>query len=513
MRENKKRTRVDNILFFVIFFLGFAVSSSAEISVTENKDLTFSISPYFRTNVVTLKNNIDLDSKNSDDSTTYLGIDYNLGLGLKFKDDGPEAYLKLERNGPYDYDAPVFIHNTLQTSTDRAEKYRDEELLPHVEEFWYDFPLYGLPLRFKAGLFIYEPSNDIGLSNAYENYSFSLYGEDENLKWKFYYCRPDLANRSYLGPRIRQEREQGIHYTPNKANFFAADAAFTFEKNSLRPYVEVLIDHSGDNRANLFSTPTHKDLLGTFGLAWGIVLGKLSLNTEGAMNFGKAKTSDSNFRDVEHRGYMISADAAYEFGCAIPHSRLILASGNKVTTEMVDNGDSTLTSGKNRAFSSFSPLNANLSNSIYPEPNNSPFVAMGGGYGLNYGINRPTTFGDPRLFENMILFNLGFDYNLTDKLSLIFDWWYLRAMEKGVGVSGTVSKQLSPDLGDEVDLSLNYQLNKNVSLSILSGYFFPGRYYKEIRDDEDGSLFTPFVRGDGEADGAYQIEFSMTLSY
>ncbi|MCX5696786.1 MAG: hypothetical protein NTU54_02235 [Candidatus Omnitrophica bacterium] len=493
MQKNKKRAIAKGVLYFVICFFGFVIPASAEVAVADNKNLTFNILPYLRTDVVTLKNNIGLDSRNKDDSSTYFGVDYSLGFDLKFKDSGPEAYLKLERNGPYDYDAPLFIRNTLRTSTAQAERYRGNELLPHVEEFWYDTPLFELPLRLKSGLFAYHAANDLAVPASYENYSLSLYRENENLKWHFYYCKPDLVNKSYLGPRIKQEREQGIHYTPNKANFFATDAVFTFKNNSLQPYVEVLSDGSGDSRANLFSTPTHNDLLGTLGLAWNSTFDKLSIAIETARNFGKVQSSDENFKDVEHCGYLLYADAAYNFERIIPHSRFVLASGNKVTTDMVDNGDEVLTSGKNRAFSAYSPFNTNLLDSIYPDANNLPLVAMGAGNGLNYGINRPTTFGDPRLF--------------------VLDWWYLRAMERGVGTFEGSSKMLSPDLGNELDLSFNYELNKNITLGLLSGCFLPGRYYKEDRDDTEGSLFTPFVRGDGEADPAYQIELSCTLTF
>lgn len=500
-------------LFFVICFFSFTIPASSEINIAENKYLTFSATPYLMTDVVVLKNNVTLDSKKSDDSSTYLGIDYSLGLDLKFKDAGPEAYLKLERNGPFDYDAPLFIHNTLRTSISQVERYRGAELLPHIEEFWYDFPLFKLPMRFKGGLFIYEAGNNISVPASYENYALNLYTESENLKWNFYYCRPDLVNKSYLGPRIKQEREQGIHYIPNKANFFATDATFTFKNYSLQPYAEVLLDYSGPKRTNFFTTPTHKDLLGTLGLAWNASLNKFSFGIEAARNFGKAKSDDTDFKDVEHCGYMIYADASYDFGRVIPHSRFALASGNKVTAEMAENEDTELTSGKNRAFSVYSPLNTNLANSIYSEPIYSPLVAMGAGYGLNYGINRPTTFGDPRLFENIILLNLGADCKVTHKLSTTLDWWYLMTQERGVGTFETAGKKLSPYLGNEVDLAFNYEFNKNVTLSLLSGYFLPGKFYKEDRDDGGGSLFSPFVRGDSEANAAYQIELSLTLAY
>lgn len=397
------------------------------------------------------------------------------------------------------------------TSSGRVERYRGKELFPHIEEFWYDFPLYSLPFRLKTGLFIYEAGNDISTPADYENYSFSLYGESDNLNWHFYYCRPDLVNKSYLGPRIKQEREQGIHYTPNKANFFAADANFTFKNSFLQPYVEILSDHSGGKRTNLFSAPTHKDLLGTFGLAWNAILNKLSLGIEAARNFGKAKSSDDSFKDVEHCGYLIYADVSYNFERIIPHYRFVLASGNKVTPEAA--GDSTFASGKNRAFSVYSPLNTNLSDSIYPDIPYLPLVAMAGGNGLNYGINRPGTFEDPQLLDNLLLFNLGLDYKLTEKFSITFDWWYLMAKERGVGTFEDEVKELPRDLGHELDLSFNYELNKNISLSLLSGYFFPGKYYREERDDTEGSLFSPFVRGDGEANGAYQIELSLTLTF
>ncbi len=181
---------------------------------------------------------------------------------------------------------------------------------------------------------------------------------------------------------------------------------------------------------------------------------------------------------------------------------------------MIDNVDTVLTSGKNRAFSVYSPLNANLADAITSTTITGPLVAMGRGWGLNYGINRPTTFGDPGLYENIILPGLGFDYQLTDKLSLTFDWWYLKAMEKGIGTYDGISKKLSSDLGNEIDLSFTYTLNNNVTLSLLSGYFFPGKYYKEERDDTTGtSLFTPFIRGDGKADGAYQIEVTMEVKF
>jgi hypothetical protein len=49
--------------------------------------------------------------------------------------------------------------------------------------------------------------------------------------------------------------------------------------------------------------------------------------------------------------------------------------------------------------------------------------------------------------------------------------------------------------------------------SILGGYFFPGKYYKEKRDDIEGNILSPFVRGDGEIDKAFQIELAVEVKF
>lgn len=509
MRKNKLCFCIVGIIMFV-----FPNPAKAKIKLFENNQFMFNFSSYFRADLVTFKNHIDLDNKNSDDTSTYLGIDYSLAFDLKSKDSGPEVFIKFERNGPYDYDAPVLLHNTLRTSTGgKIDRYSSKQLPPELEEFWLDLPLGQLPMRAKSGLFTYNVGNGFSLNDAYENYGLNLRGEHKDIKWEFYYCRPDLVHKERVGPHIKQEHEQGILYEHSRADFFAADVNLTLGEHKIQPYAGILLDRTNVKRASLFSTPTHDDRLGTFGFSWEALFKKLSLALEAARNFGKAKSSDEAFKDVVHSGYLVYSKASYDFGRFSPHSRFVLASGNKIETEMVEAGNTVLTSGKNRAFSVFSPFNTTLADSIYPNVEVIPLVAMGGGNGLNYGIARPGTFNDPRLFENLILLNLGLDYKLTDKLSCVLDWWYLRSKEKGVGTFGGITKKLPNDLGHEVDLSFNYAFNKNVSLSLLSGYFFPGNFYRQNRDDTRGSLFTPFIRNDGKADGAYHIELSLTLIF
>ncbi len=175
-----------------------------ELLNTEN--LALGLDTYLRADLVSFKNVAGLDSHNKDDHANYLGIDYSFAFSADFKDSGNKFFIKLERNGPYDYDAPIYIHNTLNTSGGRIEKYQGVELLPQVEEFWLDSRTRN-GLGFKAGIYIYEVGNGFSLNGNYENYGITLYKETQDLFWRLYYCRPDLVYKNHLGPHIKQEAE------------------------------------------------------------------------------------------------------------------------------------------------------------------------------------------------------------------------------------------------------------------------------------------------------------------
>lgn len=499
-------------LVLVCFLVG-RTSAFAEIELLKNDNYVVNSSPYFRTDVITLNNNLDLDNKHSGDSVTYFGFEYSLDFDLQFKDNGPHMYMKLKRAGPFGNDAPLFAHDSVETLGGEVKRYSQADLLPEIKEFWADFPLYNLPIRARGGLLGLSVGHGFAVGNYYENYGIRFYHDDENFKWNFHYFIPDVVNKNRLGPHLSQEKDEGIDYEHSNAHLFVTDIRFLAGRSTIAPYVGILFDETGEKRYNYFASPTHSDILGTAGLSWDITLDKFSLELEWARNFGRAKSSDPAYPDVEHCGYFAYAGMAYDMERFKPHSRFILASGNKITKDMVDNGDEVFSGSKNRAFSVYSPFNNNLFDTINPYTSMGPLVAMGRGWGLNYGISRPVTFEDPGLFDNIILPGLGFDYQITDKLSVTGDYWYLRAMEKGIGSYEGVSKELSADLGNEVDVSFSYAVNNSLTISLFSGYFFPGRFYKEKRDDTGGSLSTPFIRGDGKADSAYQFELIMEIKF
>ena len=183
-------------------------------------------------------------------------------------------------------------------------------------------------------------------------------------------------------------------------------------KQTFWPYLGMLADYtSAGKRDNIFVTPVDRDLLGTIGAAWEFKDEQLTLKLEAAQNFGYAQSADSNYKNITHAGYMFYSEVGYVVGKFVPGLQFLACSGNKATPEMAESGDIQYPGSRNRAFSYFSPTNYNLGDTISTSNVDMlPIVAMGGGYGLNYGVLRPDTFasGD---FENLIMPAVGFDYN------------------------------------------------------------------------------------------------------
>lgn len=489
-------------------------SSFSEVKLSEGESYVLEAASGVRTDFFMLENTVDLDTKQRDDRVEYIGLDYRFEFDFRMKDESLRLFVNLERNGFYDYDAPIVINNTLNTFLGKVGGYTNYELLPKVKDYWGDMRIVSGPdIRIKGGLFKYEVGHGISLNGSYQNYGIELYTETEGFRWNVYTCWPDIANKQLLGPYITQEKPQMVDYEHSKSYFLSTDMKVSHGGFSLQPYVGLLMDFSIGKRQNVFLAPTDNDTLGTVGISSDFTFGKLKLSAEWARNFGRAESTQAGLADVEHMGYAVYADAQYDLGKFTPRALFVYGSGNELTTDMITNGDTHYTGSKNCAFSVYSPMNTYLADSVYPGIPTLPLLAMGNGLAMNYGVRRASTFNDPAQIENLTLVDVGFDYKFSDKFSVNFDWWYLATSEKGIGMYNNVPKVISPDLGNEIDLYADYFITKNILFSVAAGAFFPGAAYREERTDATGSLFTPFVRGDGKADPAYQLEISMELQF
>ncbi len=494
------------ILIFIYILLLQSVAfpeSSYDISA----DLKLSIENHLRISGNTLGNNLDLDNDKSD-SVTYMGYTYDQKFNLRYKDI-LTSFVKLESNGPFDFDAPIMSDKKIDTFYGEVDNYSIPEVIPRVEEYWIDSLVFYLPAKIKLGQYPFQVGNGYALGGYYENYGFSVYSTNEDFKWTVYYAKPDLENKIIIGPQVPQEKALDVAYDSN-AHFMSFDIVMKWNEYSFQPYIGLLHDTtSRDRRVNSYPVPVNEDNLGTIGIDIDKNIDKLNFGVEMAKNFGNANVPGDK-SDIVHKGFMAYADISYSFEKITPRSKLLVSSGNKMDADDVLHGR--FQSHSNYAFSVYSPTNANLSDTIYP-PAYGPYLATGGGYALNYGIARPSIFGDAYQLNDLILPNVGVDIQITDKWSLSVDYWYLRSFENAIGIRDDRPITLSSDLGHELDFYGSYDVTANISFNLRTGIFFPGKYYHEKRDDEDILGLAPAPRFDGGADIAYQIEFATEITF
>lgn len=480
----------------------------------DKDDWAFYTGAHLRTSYNLVNNTVSLDYTDHADENYYLGYAYDFTLDLRHIS-GFEFYAFIERRGRADYDAPFDGNKSIDTLFGRYEWYRNSDMWPCVREYWLEMPLTpSQEINLKVGQFPYgrEVGHKIALGGKYENYGATLSGMSEKFDWNLHWEIEDYNNRIFLGKRPNFDQEIN-KYDTTSAHFSACDAVLKAGEQRIQGYLGWLHDSTSDtDRGNKFVTPVKEENLITAGAYLDFSLDKLKVGLEGAKNFGAAQSTDCKHEDVEHKGYLLVGDASYDMGSFKPKCKAFLASGNKLDPN--DYGSTRIPGNENNAFSVFSPLNTHITDSHY-QKQFGPYVAMAGGYAVNFGVARPGTYGDPFLFENIIAYTIGFDYTPIDKVYVGIDYWWLRSKEAGYGLDQTGAlREFPKDLGQEVDFFLSYNFTQDIKFSILGGYFLPGKYYEQERSDSSlSNKFTSTARRDGEADGAYQLELGLDITF
>ena len=454
---------------------------------------------------------LDHDDKN--DVQNYMGYQWNAGVGAVYKEDY-EGYIKIASYGPTYFDAPIAPYGPVHTGAGDVGEYWGKKLLPRLHEWWIDMPVWGTPLRVKTGLFQHAVASGLALGGFYNNYGVNLYYDSPQIDWTFRFTVPDIEQKWYLGPKLIAEKEVfNIRYD-SKAYFFETDMTVTIGDLILQPYLGLLCDMTPWARRNgAYAQRIDREYLGTYGGKVDLSVGDFLLEAEAAGNFGKAYSVDADQPDITHCGYMFWLGASYNYSEKItPRARFYYISGNEFTGEDITAGG--IMGPKNREFSVYSPTNSNLADTHYQAFDSGPVVFASMGNGMNTGIPRPNTFGDPYIMTNLIAPDIGIDINPTDRLSVSFDYWYLHAATPPVGVDmGGATYTLPRFLGNEIDLSVEYTITENIMVSFLGGIFFPGEYYRQERGDGDALSVIGAPRFDGGASNAWQAETAITLSY
>jgi hypothetical protein len=88
-------------------------------------------------------------------------------------------------------------------------------------------------------------------------------------------------------------------------------------------------------------------------------------------------------------------------------------------------------------------------------------------------------------FANTMAANIGLMFNISKKLAVGLDYWYLQAVED-VSINGA---EPSNSLGNEVDFKLNWKLYDNLTWNWQAGWFKHGDAYKHAdgTDPEDST--------------------------
>ncbi len=112
-------------------------------------------------------NNLDLDSDKSD-GVAFMGYALDTELTIKYKE-SLTAFIKLESDGPFDYDALIMSDNRINSLFGDIDNYSLPEILLRVEEYWIDTTLCNLPVKMKVGQYAYQVGNGYALGGYYEN--------------------------------------------------------------------------------------------------------------------------------------------------------------------------------------------------------------------------------------------------------------------------------------------------------------------------------------------------------
>ncbi|MBI4397660.1 MAG: hypothetical protein HY586_00870 [Candidatus Omnitrophica bacterium] len=492
--------------------------TSYEKYLKKVSDWNLHLGTHERVSINVVGNTVDLDRHKHSDQDVYLGYVYDFTVDIRHIS-GFELHSFIERRGRADYDAPLWGNQSINTIFGRYGWYNGTDIFPRVRNFWGEIPLTpSRDLILKVGLFAYgrEVGNRIAMGGKYENYGATLARKGEQIDWNLHWEAEDLNNRIHLGKVINQDKV--ARYNGTLAYFQAADATIKFGKNleqKLQPYIGWLQDVTPRTKqVSQFTERTDRYSLIQPGIYLNYKLWRLTFGFENAWSLGAARSSDQAiFNSIVNEGYFYASDVSLDLGSFKPKFKWFVASGNDAINSTNWNTLS-LPGDRNRAFSVFSPTNTNLTDTHY-QKQWGPYVAMAGGYAVNFGLQRPGTFLDPYIFENLNAYSTGFDFTPIDKVYVGIDYWYLQAREPGFGLNSLrLPTKFSKDLGNEIDYFVSYQLTKRVKLSLLGGWFFPGGYYREKRGDTaQNNIFAPTPRRDGKADMAYQVEMAIDITF
>ena len=483
------------------------------------KDIVkFQTWPELRLSYNKISNTGDLKTSEGD-GLDYASYIYRIPISLQYRSN-MSFFVNLIAEGPSHYAAPL---NDLETFVEGSKVKKNGGSAsigyPQISELWLKLYLtYNHSLQ--IGQAPYVVGQGYALGGQYNNYGITYaFQKADKFRWRLRYSILDVENRISILRSKTNEKYLG-RAADSSAYLLATDIDVKSGDLTLQPYFGWLHDQTSledRNSSTFFGNAAQQfkakeDNIYTFGGSAAYDSPYADISFEFAKNAGKT-TGQPNQNwgsDIHHSGYLIHSEIKGHLGIFTPRAKYILASGNESKIEDLPGAlAGTLKRNENAAFTVFSPLNTNLVDS-YAHLAPVPVVAMAGGYGMNYGIRRPGTYNDPHVWENLNAYNLGINIIPHEKVFMMVDYWYLKAVNPAIGrnTAGTLVA-LPRDLVSEIDYYATYTPCKMFTVGVHGGYFMPGAYYKASRIDAPATwngAASQTVRVDGTADAAYQVE-------
>jgi len=166
---------------------------------------------------------------------------------------------------------------------------------------------------------------------------------------------------------------------------------------------------------------------------------------------GKVREYDVGGTDMDKAGYGAYALAKMKFGPAYAGLSAGFSSGDDDPADDKDNSGTV-------SSTSWSPgiIFGDANYKTWSQGGNPG--AQGGGVSYNNSLK-----------QNLLALNAFGGYNVTPKLNLDMQFWYLKAHK---------TNYVSKDYGMELDFTATYKIYDNLSYMVGAGYFWTGDYFK-----------------------------------
>ncbi len=404
--------------------------------------------------------NYRYDDYNEDDNDSSVedSYDYTNSLDVRF-------WFKAVLNAPFDSDyenkhslyvriKDLYIN---RRSEDTAEGYDHDG--PHLD---YAFLTMDFrPLWVVAGRYYFSLGEGITYSNVHDGAEFFLFSENWGVKAFLSYTQPNEYNIDTSIPGYEKNSDR---------IFFGTELAYKFGTDQqIYSYLLIQRDNSNEQPEDLSRDYSYNSEYAGLG-AKGKMFNDLNYRAELIYETGTSCIFSTNEKS-DISAWAGDFELLYNWQVKTHpsfYAEYAFASGDKDRVSVTDTQNGNL-SGKDNNFLYFGYIDT--------------------GYAL------------APLLSNLHFFKVGLSFNPLENISLFkrseFSLDYLRFYKdkKSGGIYDLDSTQSYYEIGDEIDVTFNWQIFSDLNVTLQYGHFMPGKAYAEPANDSEDyfSLSTHIV--------------------